>query len=255
MASIGDVTRPAFAYDSATDTWVPVGIGPHTHTASTVGAVATSSFAAKGDLLVGTGAGTLATQTVGANGTVLTADSAEADGVKWATPAAGGGMTLLSTTAITAVDTLSITGIDQTYNQLVIVMANAAMVAVNNNAALQFNSVTSSGNYTWGAYELIHGSQSGNANTSEIRWLQGATTTTNVNNIVSVITIPRYTDTTPNKLIAINTTYIGGDASARKALTVVGSFRATSAISSIQFLSAGGQNFTAQGNIYIYGVK
>jgi hypothetical protein len=134
-------------------------------------------------------------------------------------------------------------------------MANAAMVAVDNNAALQFNTVTSSGNYTWGALELINNTSSGNANTSEIRWLQGATTTTNVNNIVSVITIPRYTDTTPNKLVAINTTYIGGTASGRKALTVVGSFRATSAISSIQFLSAGGQNFTAQGNIYIYGVK
>jgi hypothetical protein len=90
MASIGDTTRPAFAYDSATDTWIPVGIGPHSHTASGVGAVATSSFAAKGDLLVGTGAGTLVAQTVGANGTVLTADSAEADGVKWAAPAGGG---------------------------------------------------------------------------------------------------------------------------------------------------------------------
>jgi hypothetical protein len=89
MASIGDVTRPAFAYDSATDTWVPVGIGPHSHTASGVGAVATSSFAAKGDLLVGTGAGTLVAQPVGANGTVLTADSTQADGVIWATPASG----------------------------------------------------------------------------------------------------------------------------------------------------------------------
>lgn len=89
MASIGDTTRPAFAYDQATDTWVPVGIGPHSHTASGVGAVATSSFAAKGDLLVGTGAGTLVAQSVGANGTVLTADSAEADGVKWAAAAGG----------------------------------------------------------------------------------------------------------------------------------------------------------------------
>lgn len=90
MASIGDVTRPAFAYDQATDTWVPVGIGPHSHTAAGVGAVATSSFAAKGDLLVGTGAGTLVAQTVGANGTVLTADSTQADGVIWAAPASGG---------------------------------------------------------------------------------------------------------------------------------------------------------------------
>lgn len=45
---------------------------------------------AKGDLLVGTGPDTFARLTVGANGTVLTADSAEATGVKWATPTGGG---------------------------------------------------------------------------------------------------------------------------------------------------------------------
>jgi len=44
---------------------------------------------AKGDLVPGTGADTFARLAVGANGTVLTADSAEATGLKWATPAAG----------------------------------------------------------------------------------------------------------------------------------------------------------------------
>lgn len=44
---------------------------------------------AKGDLLVGTAADTLTNVTVGTNGFVLTADSAEASGVKWA-PASGG---------------------------------------------------------------------------------------------------------------------------------------------------------------------
>jgi hypothetical protein len=45
---------------------------------------------AKGDLVPGTGADTFARLAVGANGTVLTADSAEATGLKWATPAGGG---------------------------------------------------------------------------------------------------------------------------------------------------------------------
>jgi len=45
---------------------------------------------AKGDLVAGTGADTFAKLTVGANNTVLTADSAEATGLKWATPAASG---------------------------------------------------------------------------------------------------------------------------------------------------------------------
>ena len=45
---------------------------------------------AKGDLVPGTGADTFARLAVGANGTVLTADSAEATGLKWAAGATSG---------------------------------------------------------------------------------------------------------------------------------------------------------------------
>jgi len=45
---------------------------------------------AKGDLVVGTGADTFSRLAVGANGTTLVADSAEATGLKWAAPAGGG---------------------------------------------------------------------------------------------------------------------------------------------------------------------
>jgi hypothetical protein len=52
------------------------------------GSVATDTiFNAKGDLAVGTGSDTAIRRAVGSNGQVLTADSAETDGVKWATPA------------------------------------------------------------------------------------------------------------------------------------------------------------------------
>lgn len=44
---------------------------------------------AKGDLIVGTGADTFARLAVGANDTVLTADSSTATGLKWAAPAGG----------------------------------------------------------------------------------------------------------------------------------------------------------------------
>ena len=46
---------------------------------------------AKGDLIAGTAADTAARLAVGANNTVLTADSSTATGLKWAAPAGGGG--------------------------------------------------------------------------------------------------------------------------------------------------------------------
>jgi hypothetical protein len=54
------------------------------------GAVAKSIVDAKGDLIAATAADTVARLGVGANGTVLTADSAEATGLKWATAGGGG---------------------------------------------------------------------------------------------------------------------------------------------------------------------
>lgn len=48
---------------------------------------------AKGDLIVGTAADTVSKLSVGANGTTLVADSAEATGLKWATPSSGSGLT------------------------------------------------------------------------------------------------------------------------------------------------------------------
>lgn len=53
-------------------------------------------FDAKGDLAVGTGADTAARLAVGSNGQVLTADSAEATGVKWVTVAGTGDVTAAS---------------------------------------------------------------------------------------------------------------------------------------------------------------
>jgi hypothetical protein len=49
---------------------------------------------AKGDLIAGTAADTVARLAVGANNTILTADSSTATGLKWAAPAGGGGKVL-----------------------------------------------------------------------------------------------------------------------------------------------------------------
>jgi hypothetical protein len=53
-------------------------------------AIQNSIVDAKGDLVAASGADTPARLAVGANNTVLTADSSQATGLKWATPASGG---------------------------------------------------------------------------------------------------------------------------------------------------------------------
>lgn len=47
----------------------------------------------KGDMFVATGDDTVGKLSVGADGTVLTADSAQTSGVRWATPASAQGET------------------------------------------------------------------------------------------------------------------------------------------------------------------
>jgi hypothetical protein len=57
---------------------------------SVEGGIQPTLLTTKGDIIVATGNATLVRQGVGANGTVLTANSAQADGVEWALPAGGG---------------------------------------------------------------------------------------------------------------------------------------------------------------------
>lgn len=83
MATIGDTTRPAFAYDSATDTWIPVGVGPHAHTPAAIGAISNELVDAKGDLIAATAADTPARLAVGADNNFLQAASGQATGLQW----------------------------------------------------------------------------------------------------------------------------------------------------------------------------
>ena len=98
---------------------------------------------AKGDLVAGSGASTAAVLTVGANNTVLTADSTTATGLKWATPASGGGMTLLHTITLSTTSHTQ-SGISQAYKNLYIVGQNIGASA---SAALRIRAAGRTTNY------------------------------------------------------------------------------------------------------------
>jgi hypothetical protein len=111
MASIGETSRPGFVYDSATDTWIPVGIGPHSHTPAAIGAISNELVNAKGDIITATANDLPARLAVGNNGDTLVADSSQTTGLRYnpqnalANPVINGGFdiwqrgTSVSTTA------------------------------------------------------------------------------------------------------------------------------------------------------------
>jgi hypothetical protein len=97
---------------------------------------------AKGDLIGGTGADTFSRLAVGANGTVLTADSAEATGLKWAAAAGGAsGLTLIQRSTFTTVSNTSTTfdGVfTSTYSNYVVVFDQFSSATTTDDLHFQF---------------------------------------------------------------------------------------------------------------------
>jgi hypothetical protein len=214
----------------------------------------TNPMTTTGDTIYSSSGSTPARLGIGTAGQLLAVNSG-ATAPEWIAPPVAGGMTLLSTTAITAISQISITGIDQTYNQLVIVMENAA--TSNTGVALQvrFNTNTTSGQYAYVSRGIDGGAVSdfNNASATLIQTGLNISTTANTNSINTVFTIPRYTNTT-RKSFTFNTAAISSSSSTQALFIGTGSFLGSAAISSVQFIVGAG-TWTAQGNIYIYGVK
>ena len=206
-----------------------------------------SPLTTKGDLY--TYSTTDARLAVGANGTTLVADSSTATGLKWDTPAAGGGMTLIETLALTSGSSVTSSTIAGTYTDLQIIIRGALS---NNNSAfsMRFNGDTGS-NYTH--YYIRNDSSTitgvGPTTGTDIA-LNGATDTTAgyLNVYYNDMYIRRYADS--NFKSVFQTQYMGEYPGfyMRYAL-----WNNTSAITSVTIKCDGG-NFAA-GNAYIYGVK
>jgi hypothetical protein len=207
-----------------------------------------TEITAKGDLIVGTGNGTFDNLPAGTNGHTLVADSVEATGLKWAAPASGGGLTLLSTTTLST-GTTTVSSISGSYKNLILMCKN-----VNSSAGdvifLRFN--TDTGN---------------NYNTAQIR--QSATTLVSeqynpgdkyridyqsnsgaTNLVQAVIRLYRYTDTADVIYIEANS-YSGiTSGTARNFMMSTGIYDNSAAVDSVTVLTPSGN---LSGTLYIYG--
>jgi hypothetical protein len=206
-------------------------------------AIAKTIVDAKGDIIAATAADTVARLAVGTNDHVLTADSSTATGLKWAA-AAGGGMTLISTTSLTGASTV-LSSIPQTYNSLFLVMYGVTNATADGVFAIEANSSVNS------AYTAVTNATT-STNTGSLRL--SATTNpwrTDTNNVWQV-RYDNYTSTTNYKAVSWTGLYRDFN---EVWFTVIGGggFRDNTAITSLQIKNYGGNLST--GTALLYGVK
>jgi hypothetical protein len=198
---------------------------------------------AKGDLVVGTGADTFSRLAVGANGTTLVADSAEATGLKWQA-ASSGGMTLINTGGTTLTGaSVTISSIPATYKNLQLIVQNFKPATNSSNLLARFNG--DSGN-NYATDEDGSGASFGNSSF----YASGQANSTDANGL-NVVDIFDYTSSTWK--CAFVTGLVNASATTFNSFTTLGVYKTTSAISSLTLLPSSG-NFTS-GTAYLYGVS
>jgi hypothetical protein len=107
-----------------------------------------STVTTKGDILVATGSGTIVRQGVGTNGQVLTADSAQADGVAWTTPSAGGYTAISSGAIPTGSTSFTISSIPSTYVDLYLILTNPCAATTGQFIGVRPNNISAGSTYS-----------------------------------------------------------------------------------------------------------
>lgn len=212
---------------------------------------------AKADLITATAADTPARLAVGANGTVLTADSGETTGLKWATPSAGG-FTLLATATLSGTGTFTFSSISGDYTHLFISVIDLYGSANDAEYKMQFNQ-DSSGNHSdnglhFNGTSVVQTSERGatsfgNGGVQKCPIQRMYTSAGDFGDISarSSIWIWNYASTTLEKQVSWTA---GGNA---RYSDFQGLWNSTSAITRIDFIPYAAT--TATGTVLLYGVK
>ena len=209
----------------------------------------TNPMTTTGDTIYSSSGSTPARLGIGTTGQVLTVSG----GIpSWATPAGGGGMTLLSTTTLSGTST-TISSISQSYKNLYIVgrgisQGGAASYYVRfngNDTAADYSTYNMFGDVGSSPSVELYNNDNGDFGQSGTRsdW-NGQT--------MFEMEIPRYTETEYKKITTQMRARINSSPDRNRAFYTQMAFNSTTAISSIKFVAGSGDH---SGTIYIYGVN
>jgi hypothetical protein len=196
-----------------------------------------------GDTIYSSSGSTPARLGIGTAGQILQVNSG-ATAPEWATPASGGGITLLSTTNLTTSgSSFTVSGINQGYQNLLIIVEGWLPSSANSWAGIRPNN-TSDG--FWVNTKATNTVTSG---TSELRFVDvGFGTTVNMQCMIY-----NYSSTSIKKAAAWSGNY-GDTGGTVRPVNGGGSWNSFNAITSIVFTISGANNISS-GTAYIYGVK
>lgn len=233
----GGTTNQVLAKNSGTDLdfkWVADATG-----------IPATIFDAKGDIIAATAADTADRLAVGTNNQVLTVDSTTATGLKWATPAAAGGKTLLSTTALSGTTT-TVSGISGSYTDLyVYVLAHPSVSAT---VSINFNSYSG-----WLGYYV----RGGNSGTPGVTDTNGASNLNSINTFDNSaggaidVFVPQYATSGAGKYKMAQYNFLNSNGTTLSGVAWASGGSGTAAITGVTVSSTQ----TLTGTILVYGIS
>jgi hypothetical protein len=257
VGNAGDITE----VQAGTGISVASGTGPIPVITNTVA----TAFDAAGDLVYGTGADTFAKLSLGTAGKVLTVNSG-ATAPEWATPASGGGLTLISDTQATASTGITFSSLGS-YKQLILTWYGVKHSATGSSFSLRLNNDSTA--------SIYEGRGTSARNTSFI------TVGTDVDSLSPIgdiqffmfglnassgqkeasqgyVIIDNYTSTTRFKTLLCKFSYYDITANASREVDNMMYYRSTSAVTSLDIVRlSGSATITNDANtsIRLYGVS
>jgi|APGre2960657404_1045060.scaffolds.fasta_scaffold24875_3 hypothetical protein len=217
-------------------------------------AIAKTIVDAKGDIIAATAADTVARLAVGANDTVLTADSSTATGLKWGTVSAGG-MTELASGSLSSTE-VSLTSISGTYVNLYLILD---AVSTNSNSLINIR-LNNNSNVVYSAggvrvNTLVGADFQSDAGSSYFSLSINAINNDNNEKGTFAVLIPNYASTTSHKMIE-SISFYNASGGQDQSMFSTGFFRPSTlaAVTSLQIRTNGTATFDS-GTYKLYGVK